>query len=241
MTIGVWGPNARKLVESVTDDDVSNEGFPYGTVRHLTVGSVPVTMLRISYVGDLGWEIYTSMEHGPELWRTLWEAGQDHGVVPVGAGMYGTTGRIEKGYRLMGAELESEYNPVEAGLARPKVKAADFVGKEAYLAAREEEPVAVCCTLSLESHVSDSGVARFPSGGNEPVLDMDGNRILDAKRRESRVTTAGSAPSLGTFLMLTYLPPEPPGRGQGPADYVPKRDLPCEGGPGRIDPAVRSG
>ena len=122
--------------------------------------------------------------------------------------MYGTTGRIEKGYRLMGAELESEYNPVEAGLARPRVKAADFIGKDAYLAAREEDPAAVCCTLSIESHVSDSGIARFPTGGNEPVLDMDGNRIVDSKGRVSRVTTAGAAPSLGTYLLLTYLPPE---------------------------------
>ena len=207
-TIGVWGPNARKLVEKVTSDDVSNEGFAYGTVKHLTIGSIPVTMLRISYVGDLGWEIYTDMEHGPELWRTLWDAGQDVGVVPVGAGMYGTTGRIEKGYRLMGAELESEYTPVEAGLARPKVKAADFIGKEAYLVAREGEPAALCCTLSMESHVSDSGIARFPTGGNEPVLDMDGNRIVDAHGRVSRITTAGAAPSLGTYLLMTYLPPE---------------------------------
>ena len=207
-TIGVWGPNARKLVEKVTDDDVSNEGFPYGTNMQASIGSVPVTMFRISYVGDLGWEIYTNMEHGPELWNTLWESGQDLGVVPVGAGVYGTTGRIEKGYRLMGAELESEYNPVEAGLARPRVKSADFIGKEAYMAARDQDPAAVCCTLSMESHVSDSGIARFPSGGNEPVLDMNGDRIVDAKGRVSRVTTAGAAPSLGTYLLLTYLPPE---------------------------------
>ena len=62
------------------------------------------------------------MEHGLRLWDTLWDAGQAHGVVPVGIGVYAVTGRIEKGYRLMGAELESEYDPVEAGLARPKVK-----------------------------------------------------------------------------------------------------------------------
>ncbi len=207
-TIGVWGPNARALIEKVTTDDVTNEGFPYGTVQHATIGSIPVTMFRISYVGDLGWEVYTDMEHGPELWRTLWEAGQDLGVVPVGAGMYGTTGRIEKGYRLMGSELESEYNPVEAGLARPRVKSADFIGKAAYLKARDEDPAAVCCTLSMDSHVSDSGIARFPVGGNEPILDLDGNRIIDTKGRVSRVTTAGAAPSLGTYLLLGYLPPE---------------------------------
>ncbi|MYF83140.1 MAG: FAD-dependent oxidoreductase [Acidimicrobiia bacterium] len=207
-TIGVWGPNARRLVERVTDDDVTHEGFPYGTWKHATIGSIPVTMFRISYVGELGWEVYTAMEHAPMLWETLWEAGQDLGVVPVGAGVYGTTGRLEKGYRLMGAELESEYNPVEAGLARRLVKKADFVGKEAYLKAREEEAAAVCCTLTLESYVSTSGVARFPMGGNEPILTQEGDRIVDRKGRVSRVTSAGASPSLDTYLFLGYLPPE---------------------------------
>ena len=93
-------------------------------------------MFRISYVGENGWEIYTRMEHGLRLWDTVAAAGEEFGIVPVGIGVYAVTGRIEKGYRLMGAELESEYDPVEAGLARPKVKAADFIGKDAYLAAR---------------------------------------------------------------------------------------------------------
>ncbi len=207
-TVGVWGPNARNLVSTVTRDDISNEGFRYGSVKQVTIGSIPCTMFRISYVGDLGWEIYTNMEHGLKLWDLLWEAGQEFGVVPVGAGVYGTTGRLEKGYRLMGAELESEYTPIEAGLARPKVKAADFIGKAAYLAAREEEPAAICCTLTMESHVSDSGIARFPMGGNEPILTLDGRRIVDGKGRVSRVTSAGAGPSVGKYLLLGYLPPE---------------------------------
>ena len=207
-TIGVWGPLARDLVSTVTTDDVTHDGFPYGTIKNATIGSIPVTMFRISYVGDLGWEIYTSMEHGPRFWDVLWDAGQKFGVVPVGAGVYGTTGRMEKGYRLMGAELESEYNPVEAGLARPRVKSADFIGKEAYLAARDEDLAATCCTLTVESHVSDSEVARFPMGGNEPILTTDGERIIDSKGRVSRVTSAGAGPSLGKFLLLAYLPPE---------------------------------
>jgi glycine cleavage system aminomethyltransferase T len=165
-------------------------------------------MFRISYVGDLGWEIYTKMEHGLRLWDTLWDAGQAHGVVPVGIGVYAVTGRIEKGYRLMGAELESEYDPVEAGLARPKVKSADFLGKDAYLAAREGAPAALLCTLSMLSHASAEGIDRFPTGGNEPILTVDGERIVDAKGRVSRVTTAGAAPSLGQYLLLAYLPPE---------------------------------
>ena len=214
-TIGVWGPNARRLVGKTIGrgEDISHEGFPYGTWRRAVIGSVPAVMFRISYVGDLGWEIYTDMEHGPLLWETLWEAGRDLGVTAVGAGVYGTTGRLEKGYRLMGAELESEYNPAEAGLARPKVKAADFIGKQAYLAAREEGPAAVCCTLTMESHLpaadSRSGAAatpRFPTGGNEPILTLEGERIVDGKGRVSRVTSAGAGPSLDSYLLLGYLP-----------------------------------
>ncbi len=205
-TIGVWGPQARSLVQKLTSDDISHEGFRYGTFKHATIDSIPVTMFRISYVGDLGWEVYTNMEHAPMLWQALWEAGQEFGVVPVGAGVYGTTARLEKGYRLMGAELESEYNPVEAGLARPRVKSADFIGKEAYLAARAAGPAAVCCTLTMESHVSDSGIPRFPMGGNEPILTPDGERIVDSKGRVSRVTSAGAAPSLYTYILIGYLP-----------------------------------
>ena len=207
-TVGVWGPRARDLMSRVTDDDVSDKGFPYGTTKEITIGSTPVRLLRISYVGELGWEAYTRMEQGSSLWDTLWEAGQEFGLVPVGAGVYGTTGRLEKGYRLMGAELESEYNPVEAGLARPRVKAVDFIGREAYLKARDEEPAATLCTLTMENHMSSAGIPRYPTGGNEPIVTLDGERIVDAKGRVSRVTSAGAGPSLGKFLLLAYLPPE---------------------------------
>ncbi len=207
-TIGVWGPKARDLVSGLTDTDMSNEGFPYGSVRDVLIDGIPCTMFRVSYVGDLGWEIYTKMEHGLRLWDTLWAAGQEHNVVPVGIGVYGLTGRIEKGYRLMGAELESEYTPVEAGLARPKVKSADFIGKAAYLKARDAEVVAVLCTLTVDNHMSKAGINRYMTGGNEPILTLDGDRIVDAKGRVSRVTTAGAAPSLGQYLLNAYLTPE---------------------------------
>ena len=134
-TIGVWGPNAEKTMAKIVTDqskpyDVSQAGFPYGAVREVLIDGVPCTMFRISYVGENGWEIYTNMEHGLRLWDTIAEAGKEFEIIPVGIGVYAVTGRIEKGYRLMGAELESEYNPVEAGLARPKVKSADFMGKD---------------------------------------------------------------------------------------------------------------
>lgn len=207
-TIGVWGPQASSLISGLTETDVSIEAFPYGTTQEVLIDGVPTRMLRISYVGENGWEVTTSIPHGLRLWDALYGAGRDLDVRPVGAGVYGTTGRLEKGYRLMGAELESEYTPVEAGLARPRVKAADFIGKEAYLAARETDPVAVMCTLTVEDHTDASGTARYMTGGNEPILTVDGDRIVDAKGRVSRVTTAGNGPSVGKYLLMAYLPPE---------------------------------
>jgi glycine cleavage system aminomethyltransferase T/glycine/D-amino acid oxidase-like deaminating enzyme len=212
-TIGVWGPKAQATMAKIVTGqhesyDVTQDGFPYGAVRDVLVDGVPCTMLRISYVGENGWEVYTNVEHGLRVWDSIWEAGQEFDIRPVGIGVYAVTGRIEKGYRLMGAELESEYNPVEAGLARPKVKSADFIGKEAYLEARDGDPVALLCTLEMTDHTSASGIERFPTGGNEPIVTLDGERIVDAHGRPSRVTTAGAAPSLGAFLLLAYLPVE---------------------------------
>ncbi len=213
-TVGVWGPNAVATMAKIVTDhksasyDLTQDGFPYGAVRDVLIDGVPCTMFRISYVGENGWEIYTRMEHGLKVWDAIWAAGEEFEIIPVGIGVYAVTGRIEKGYRLMGAELESEYNPVEAGLARPKVKSADFLGKEAYLAARDAGPAATMCTLSMDSQGCADGYDRFPVGGNEPILTLDGERIVDAKGRVSRVTTAGAGPSVGKYLLLAYLPPE---------------------------------
>ncbi|MFP5333102.1 MAG: FAD-dependent oxidoreductase, partial [Acidimicrobiia bacterium] len=207
-TIGVWGPKAEELVSGLTESDVSQAAFGYGTTQEVIIDGIATRMLRISYVGENGWEITTSIPHGMRLWDTLYAGARDLDMRPVGAGVYGTTGRLEKGYRLMGAELESEYNPVEAGLARPRVKDADFIGKEAYRAARDTQPVTHMCTLTVEDHTDSSGMARYMTGGNEPILTPDGERIVDAKGRVSRVTSAGNGPSVGKYLLMAYLPPE---------------------------------
>ena len=205
-TVGVWGPRARLLLQSVTRDDVSNGGFSFGTARQIEIGPIPAWALRISYVGELGWELYAPMEQGQLLWDILWKAGQEHGLVPMGIGVYGTTARLEKGYRLYGNELETEYNPVESGLARPKVKAQDFIGKQAYLKARDEKPAATLCTLVVDDHVSSSGERRYMLG-REPVLTLSGDPIEDLKGRCSYVTSAGAGPSVGRHLLMAYLPP----------------------------------
>ena len=150
---------------------------------------------RISYVGDLGWELYVPMADGAKLWDVLWEAGRAHGVVPAGIGVYGTTGRIEKCYRAFGFELDDDYTVVEADMAWGKVKDQDFIGKEAYVSHRESDPVALCCTLTVEDHTSKSGIKRYMLG-REPILARDGTAITDAKGRRSYVTTAGAAPSV---------------------------------------------
>jgi heterotetrameric sarcosine oxidase gamma subunit len=206
-TVGVWGPRARDVIAKLAAEDISHEAFPFGAARWVTLGSVDALLVRISYVGDLGWEIHAPFESGGRLWDDLAEAGRPQGLVPVGAGVYGATGRMEKGYRLMGHELEAEYDPVEAGLALPRVKQQDFIGKDAYLAAREGEPAATLCTLTVESHRSEHGIDRFPLG-HEPILDRNGRPIVDAKGRRSFVTSAGSGPSLGKHLLMSYLPPE---------------------------------
>ena len=196
------------MFELANNTPLSQAAFPYGAVRDAIIDGVPATMLRISYVGESGWDVYTRMTHGVRLWDAIREAGQAFDARPVGIGVYGTTGRLEKGYALMGVDLTSEYSPVEAGLVRSGVKDADFIGRAAYLKARAEGPAAKLCTLTMDDHTGASGVPRFPTGGNEPILTGDGARIVDARGRESRVTSAGMGPSVGRYLLFAYLPIE---------------------------------
>ncbi|MCS5672960.1 MAG: FAD-dependent oxidoreductase, partial [Acidimicrobiales bacterium] len=208
-TLGLWGPNAPAVLSQLTNQDLDHEGSPYGWIVDAEVAGVSCQLFRISYVGDTGWEIYTAWENGPGLWDALMEAGADLGIRATGGGVYGSSGRLEKGYRLMGAELESEYNPLEAGLARPRVKAADFIGKEAYLAARQAgDPEVLMCTLTVEDQTDGGGRQRHMMGGNEPILTADGGRITDSHGRVSRVTSAGYGPSVGRHLLMSYLPSE---------------------------------
>jgi glycine cleavage system aminomethyltransferase T len=205
-TLCVWGPHARALLQSCTDDDLSNAAFPFATSRFVDFSSVHALAARYSYVGELGWELHVPFEQGARLWDQLWQAGQPHGVLAVGLGAVGTTARLEKGYRAYGAELGQEWNLVEAGLARRPVKPQDFVGKAAYLVQRAEPPAALLCTLTVDEHASSSGVRRYMLG-REPVLTPDGQPVVDARGRRSYVTSAGYGASVGKHLLMAYLPP----------------------------------
>ena len=188
-TLGVWGPLAEATLDGLVTDrhgradrplDLSQQRLPVrlgarGADRRHPGRDVPHLVRRRERLGDLHAD-------GARVWRCgtpIFAAGQPHGIVPVGIGVYAVTGRIEKGYRLMGAELESEYDPVEAGLARPKVKSADFIGKEAYLAARERQPAATLCTLEMLSHAGRRRDRSLPD--RRQRADRDDRRRADRR------------------------------------------------------------
>ena len=206
-TIGLWGPRALDILGSLTSDDISKESLKFGNCREIEVGNVPVLASRISYVGEFGWELYAPTEYGAALWSRLHQAGQPHGLVPAGIGVYGTTGRIEKGYRAFGAELDGERNLFEVGMERKRLKDADFVGRAAYEKQATSAAETVLCTLTVDDHLSASGVRRYMLGG-EPILAPDGSLLTDGHGNHPYVTTAGSAPSIGKHILMAFLPPD---------------------------------
>src|SRR5439155_7173857 len=127
------------------------------------IGTVPVTAMRLSYVGELGWELYTTADHGAKLWDILWQAGQQHGIIAAGRGAFNSL-RLEKGYRSFGADMTYEHDPYEAGLGfAVKLDKGDFVGREALLRRRERVSRKLTC-LTLDEVVM----------GREPVYSGDG-------------------------------------------------------------------
>ncbi|MFE7173809.1 FAD-dependent oxidoreductase [Streptomyces sp. NPDC057616] len=129
--LGVWGPLARDLVQPLTDTDFSHRGFGYFKAKHACIGDVPVTAMRLSYVGELGWEIYTTADLGAKLWDTLWQAGQRLGIVAAGRSAFNSL-RLEKGYRSWGHDMTTEHNPYEAGLGFAVRRSKEhFTGKQA--------------------------------------------------------------------------------------------------------------
>jgi glycine cleavage system aminomethyltransferase T len=206
-TIGLWGPNARRIMEQFVGEKnaVSNTTFPFGSAQTFDIAGVRVWALRISYVGELGWELYIDFEEAAQVWDAFYEAG----VVPVGIETYANSRRLEKSFRLQGADLETEYNLVEAGLARPKLKRANFVGREAYEAIRNRDcQPAYLSTLTVDDSVDTNGVRRFIVG-QWPILDPTTRTVLtDSAGRRSYNTSAAYGPSLDAQILMGYLPAE---------------------------------
>lgn len=191
--LGLWGPKARDVLSAVTDADLSNEAFPYMTARYLNLGEVaPVWAQRISYAGELGWELYGQFAMGDRAWELLWNAGRDHGIVAAGLGSFDTL-RLEKGYRLWGQDVGTEYSPFEAGLGFAVKMDKDFQGKEALQRQLERgiERKLSCVTLDDPSHVV---LGKEPIRANGEVVGF--------------VTSAGYGYSIGRCIAYGYLPSE---------------------------------
>jgi glycine cleavage system aminomethyltransferase T/glycine/D-amino acid oxidase-like deaminating enzyme len=191
-TIGLWGPKSRLLLQRVTDADVSADAFPYFNARRIYVGDVPVLALRVSYVGELGWELWAPVEYGDRLWTTLWEAGRDLDVRPMGGGALESM-RLEKGYRLWGTDVDTDVDPFAAGLGFAVDMDTDFVGRDALERKREAGVDSRIVPLTL-----DDSTDVLLSG--RPVVDPDDGDAL------GYVQAADFGYSVGASVAYTYLP-----------------------------------
>jgi 4-methylaminobutanoate oxidase (formaldehyde-forming) len=187
---GIWGPVARDVLAPLTDADLSNAAFPYLSSRQIDVGMAPCLALRVTYVGELGWELYAPAEFGASLWDELVEAGRDRGMVPAGYRAIDSL-RVEKGYLAWGSDITPEEDPFQAGLGFAVARDKDFVGREALEARRQRNERSQLACLVLDD-------PRAMVLGNEPVF-ADGQVI-------SRVTSGGIGYAVDRSLAFAYLP-----------------------------------
>jgi glycine cleavage system T protein len=193
--LGLWGPKARHILKKVTQDDISNDSFPYMTAKKITVGDVPALAMRVTYVGELGWEFYCPTEYGLRLWDTLWEAGQPEGMVAAGYKAIDSL-RLEKAYRYWSAEITPDYTPYQAGTGFVvKMDKGDFLGREALLKQKVEGISKKLCCLTLAD-------TRTIALGKEPIRTPDLDKIV------GWVVSGGYGYSVRESIVYAYLPLE---------------------------------
>ncbi len=196
--LGLWGPHARDVLQAVTEDDLSNEAFPFMTARVIHVGDVEVWAQRVSYVGELGWELYlrSSVSSDPSsvgLWDRLIEAGQPYEITPAGYKALDTL-RVEKGYRYWSADITPDETPYESGQGFcVRLKKGDFIGRTALLRVKEKGLAKRLRTITLE----DDSVILY---GGEAVYS-DGDLV-------GRIRSGGYGYSVGKVIGFSYLPVE---------------------------------
>jgi 4-methylaminobutanoate oxidase (formaldehyde-forming) len=192
VAFGLWGPRARDILASTTSDDLTDAAFPYLSARPITVGNVPLLAVRVTYVGELGWELYAPAEYGATLWDTLWGAGAPHGMLAGGYRAIDAL-RLEKGYRAWAADLTPEETPYEAGVGfAVRLDKGDFLGRDALMAARATGPRKRLRCLVLDD-------PRSVCLGNEPVR-VEGSVV-------GRVTSGGYGFTVGRSIAYAHLPP----------------------------------
>jgi dimethylglycine dehydrogenase len=185
------GPRSRELLQRISGADFSDEDFPFFRAREVTLGSVPVRALRLSYVGELGWELHHALDDQAVLYELIVEAGRDLGLIDFGYRALDAM-RLEKGYRLWGADMSADWTPLEAGLDRfVKFDKGEFIGRDALLAQRERgiEWQLACLTVEDADAIPYAG---------EPVLDR--HEVV------GYVTSGGYGPTIGASIAFAYLP-----------------------------------
>jgi dimethylglycine oxidase len=191
--LGLWGPNARRVLEKATNADVSNEAFPYFSVQWIEIGAARVLALRISYAGELGWELHIPTDSSLPVWDRLWEAGREFEMAAAGMGAFDSL-RLEKGYRLWGGDVHTEYNAYEAGLGwTVRLSKPDFIGKAACVELKKQPLKKKLCCLTFDD---PAGVAL----GYEP--------ILAGEECVGYITTSNFGYSIGQQIAYGYLPIE---------------------------------
>jgi glycine cleavage system aminomethyltransferase T len=196
--LGLWGPAAREILQPLTTADLGNAEFPYMHAREVAVGPVPCLALRVTYVGELGWELYCPMEFGRRLWDTIWDEGRAHGLVAGGYKAIDSL-RLEKGYRVWGADITPDETPFEAGLGfAVKLDKGEFIGRDALSRASEPERLLACLVLDD---------ARSVALGSEPVR-LTG-RIV------GRLTSGGYGYTVERSIAYAYLSAESAEPGTG--------------------------
>ncbi len=189
--VAIWGPKAKEIVQPLTTTDLQRAAFSYYTAQLIQLGDIPVLALRMSFVGESGWEFHVSREHGSALWDMLWQAGEPHGMIAVGSVALDSLSK-EKGYVIYGHDINGDHTPYEAGLGwAVKLDGRDFIGREALLG--QQNSPKQRCTLTFDT------AAGFALGG-EPVL-VDEQCI-------GYITSANGGYSVGQHIAYAYLPQE---------------------------------
>jgi 4-methylaminobutanoate oxidase (formaldehyde-forming) len=189
--LGLFGPRSREILARATRDDVSDAAIPYMSARRLTVGGATVLALRVTYVGELGWELYTPVTDGLALWDALWTTGSPLGLIAAGYRAIDSL-RLEKGYRYWSAEVTPEHTPYEAGLGFcVRLDKGDFVGRDALVKQKAGgvSTKLVCLTLA-----------------DPTVVVLGGEPILDDGRTIGRVTSGGYGYTVGASIAYGYVP-----------------------------------
>ena len=185
--VALWGPAARDVLAPLTNADLSNGAFPYMHVRGIDVAGIPVTAGRISYAGELGWELTAEAAAGLDLWDRLWTSGRPHGLIAAGTGALKSL-RLEKGYRAWGADITTEHAPAEAGLGFcVRDDGVDFIGGEAL---RSRKPAQRLASLILD----------------DPQVVMGGDPVTRDGADAGYVTSAEFGPSVGRSIAFAWLP-----------------------------------